>query len=128
MCSICPICSSENIKEFLNKPNVPTNQNYLYNSKLEARTAIKGDLKLCYCEDCEFIFNAKFVEEKVSYQDKYNNTQDASLIFKKYKREIIDKLIKEYGLKEKVFLEIGCGKGAFLKELISFSGGDWLWI
>lgn len=123
MCTICPVCSSENIKEFFNKQNVPTNQNYLYNSKLEARTAIKGDLKLCFCEDCEFIFNAKFIDSKVLYEDNYNNTQDASSIFKKYKFEIINKLVKKYDLREKVFLEIGCGKGAFLKELISFSGG-----
>ncbi|MFL8675406.1 class I SAM-dependent methyltransferase [Clostridioides sp. GD02404] len=119
----CPICGSENINIFLSRKNVPIHQNFIFDNRDIAINDITGDLILGLCSYCEFIFNTSFDSNKVQYDDFYDNTQYNSFRFQSHINEIISYLIKEYNLSEKVAIEVGCGKGEFLKTFIEISKG-----
>lgn len=114
----CPVCNSTNVNCFLEQSNVPVHQNYIFKEKESANNVKKGDLTLCLCEECNFIFNAKFDIALLEYEELYDNTQDKSQIFINYLGEEIDFLINTLGVYEKRIIEVGCGKGNFLKRLV----------
>lgn len=117
----CPICKNTNL-EFLHQfLNEPVMQNKLYNSLKEALKAKKASVSLYGCKECGFVFNADFDTRKTEYSSDYDNTQEYSLYFSKYLESIAERLIKKYNLKNKNVVEIGCGKGGFLKLL--YEGG-----
>lgn len=119
----CPICESNQIYTFLSKKNIPVYQNFIFKEKETAINSIKGDLSLAICEKCEFIFNYDFEINKMKYNNTYDNTQTHSPKFKKYIDDIIKKLIDTYKLENKTIVEVGCGKGVFLKQLVEMSNG-----
>jgi SAM-dependent methyltransferase len=114
----CPICNSENLYKFLERFQVPVHQNLLMNSEKEAIEITRGDLKLFVCNDCEFIFNSDFDFSKLNYGKKYDNTQDISPFFNSYISELAENLIQKRGVQNSTIVEIGCGKGIFLKKLV----------
>ncbi|MCC0637091.1 class I SAM-dependent methyltransferase [Clostridioides sp. ES-S-0001-02] len=119
----CPICGSENINIFLSRKNVPIHQNFIFSNREVAINDVKGDLIVGLCSHCEFIFNTSFDTSKIQYDDFYDNTQNHSFRFQSHINEIISYLIKEYNLSKKVVVEVGCGKGEFLKTFIQRSKG-----
>lgn len=115
---ICPICNSENLYNFLERNHVPVHQNLLMNSEKEAIKITRGNLKLFVCYDCEFIFNSDFDFSKLNYGQNYDNTQDISPFFNSYISELAKDLIQNKGIQNSTIVEIGCGKGVFLKKLV----------
>ncbi|AUM88683.1 methyltransferase [Clostridium botulinum] len=117
----CPICNSKKIVGFLQRTDVPVHQNYIVKTKEEAINTKKGSIKLSFCEDCGFIFNSEFDINKLDYGCNYDNTQDLSLVFKDYVEKEIDFLIRNFDIENKTIIEVGCGKGSFLKKLVEKS-------
>ncbi|MGB7859310.1 MAG: class I SAM-dependent methyltransferase, partial [Acidimicrobiia bacterium] len=91
-------------------------------TRQEARSFPRGDLRLVVCEMCGFIFNASFVPELVDYTLPYESSQDFSPRFRVFKQELIDHLISKYDLSGKEILEIGCGDASFLEALCEQAG------
>lgn len=118
----CPICGSENTFNFLDRKNVPVHQNYLTKTRDEAIDITRGDIELNLCNDCGFIFNVTFNSNKLDYGPNYDNTQDISNVFREYIDHEISFLIENYDIKNKTVIEIGCGKGSFLRKLVENSG------
>ena len=114
----CPICNSNNIIEFLERKNVPVHQNLLMNSKKSALEIQRGNLKLFGCKKCSFIFNQNFDSSKLNYGKNYDNTQDVSPFFDSYISKLAIDLIEKEKIKNSIIVEIGCGKGIFLKKLV----------
>ncbi len=114
----CPICNSKNLFKFLERRNVPVHQNLLMDSKKEAIEIQRGDLKLFVCNECGFIFNQSFDFTKLNYGKNYDNTQDISSYFNSHTSKLASELVEEKGIKNSVIVEIGCGKGSFLKKLV----------
>jgi SAM-dependent methyltransferase len=83
----------------------------------EARRLPRGDIELRLCDSCGFIFNARFDAQLVEYSHRYNPTQAASPSFNRWHRELAERLVERFGLRQKRILEIGCGKGEFLALL-----------
>jgi SAM-dependent methyltransferase len=112
----CPICKGKTqfIYRFSNEPIM---QNNLYNSLGNALQAKKANVALYGCRNCGFVFNASFNSKNTKYSSQYNNSQEYSSYFSRYLERIARKLIKRYNLKNKNVVEIGCGKGYFLKLL-----------
>lgn len=99
---------------------MPANQNFLISDKKSALQIPTGDLELQICNDCSFIFNQKFNLSKVHYGDLYENSQDVSPLFEAHLTKLAKNLILEKNVKDSTIVEVGCGKGVFLKKLISF--------
>ncbi|MDQ6707128.1 MAG: class I SAM-dependent methyltransferase, partial [Acidobacteriota bacterium] len=118
----CPICGSTALTVFLERKDVPVHQHVVCSSTQEARAFPKGDLYCALCESCGFIFNASFHPEHLSYSAAYDNSQTHSPYFRTYMEDVARRLTSKYGLRGKDVLEIGCGKGAFLRMLCSGGG------
>ena len=113
----CPVCQSKKTETLLRRINVPAHQNLLYRNKEDAQGVKRGILALVFCMNCDFIFNRAFDEGILSYDIEYNNSQMASPMFQDYVEKLISYLINKHAIKNKSVLEVGCGKGYFLKDL-----------
>jgi len=120
----CPICNSRDITTFLARKNVPVHQNLLMSDMQSALDIKRGNLIMAYCEACGFIFNQAFDSSKLSYSKEYDNTQTCSYFFDNYLSNLAAYMIKEKGIKRSRIVEVGCGKGQFLKKLIEFPGAE----
>lgn len=94
---------------------MPVHIGILWPLEESAKAAPKGEIKLEFCKNCGHIFNASFDELLMSYDLPYDNSLFFSEVFKKYAKDLCDNLIKKYSLQHKNILEIGSGKGDFLK-------------
>ncbi len=114
----CPVCSSSLINNFLRREQVPVHQNLLMLEQSSARNINRGCLNLALCEECGFIFNQSFDLSKLSYGKDYDNTQTYSCTFNSYLDKLANYLIVEKSIRNCCIVEIGCGKGGFLKKLV----------
>lgn len=91
---------------------VPILQNRVYSTAAEAKSAAVGDLEICL--EAGFGWNDKFNAELIKYDDQYNNAVP-SPIFDAYYDRIADYLASRYDITAAPVVDIGCGKGTFLK-------------
>ena len=98
---------------------MPVHQNLVLATRDAALGVTRGELELAACEDCGFVFNAAFAGEKLSYGEDYDNTQSHSPYFAGYMAELARHLVREEGVRGKSIVEVGCGKGAFLRMLVA---------
>jgi len=116
----CPICRSENVFLFLCRRGVPVHQNLLVSSRDAALKVRRGDLAMTACEDCGFVFNAAFDESLLSYGADYDNAQSHSPFFADYLDRLVNDLVVNRGVRNCHLVEVGCGKGEFLRRLVMF--------
>lgn len=114
----CPVCDSKNIELFLERNRVPVHQNLLFDNQKSAINIQRSDLKMTFCKECGFIFNQTFDLTKLDYSEKYENTQDYSPVFDNYLNNLAKALIFDENVKNCKIVEVGCGKGTFLKKLV----------
>lgn len=79
---------------------------------------------MCVCASCGFVFNRSFDEKLLSYGPSYDNNQTCSEHFNSYLDEIVEKLVNENDVRDSVIVEVGCGRGQFLKKLIDYPGAN----
>ena len=103
--------------QLLYRENVPVNQNLLYKTIESAKNAATGTLDIQCDESTGFIYNKAFNVELVKYTSDYNNNQCYSPFFDAYIDNQIDWLIQKYLYNASTIVEVGCGKGDFLKRL-----------
>ncbi len=113
----CPVCGSRSTKIFLNRQRVPVHQNLVLADQKSAVEISKENLNLAFCGDCGFIFNKTFDLSKLDYGDKYDNTQDYSPFFNAYLSDLAHSFIFEKNVRNCRIVEVGCGKGSFLRKL-----------
>jgi 2-polyprenyl-3-methyl-5-hydroxy-6-metoxy-1,4-benzoquinol methylase len=113
----CPLCTSPSPQVFFEREGVPVHQNRACSTAEEARQSKHGDLRLAFCRRCGFVFNTAFNPGNLSYSAAYENTQTCSPCFKKYLAETVESLVARYRLSDKLIVEVGCGKGDFLRLL-----------
>lgn len=118
----CPACGGDHLVSFYNVRDVPTNSCILFDTPEEAAACPTGDIELCFCEDCGFIYNARFDKRLTEYSGRYEETQGFSPTFSKFHRALAERLIEEHDLAGKRVTEIGCGKGEFLLLLSELAG------
>jgi SAM-dependent methyltransferase len=67
------------------------------------------------------VFNAAFDAGKLAYGEDYDNTQSHSPYFAQYMRELAEHLVRDEGVRNAHIVEVGCGKGVFLRLLVEDS-------
>jgi SAM-dependent methyltransferase len=90
----------------------------LYHHPEAAIAAPRGALELRVCTRCAFVFNAAFDPAKVRYGKDYDNTQTCSPCFAEYVGELARHLLTTKGIQNSRIVEVGCGKGHFLRRLV----------
>jgi len=115
----CPSCDSADIRLFHEIKNVPVNTVMNSYSREAALAFPRGDIALGFCRRCGFIFNTRFDRDAVRYSSDCEESQGCSPTFSSFARRVARDLVEKYGLQDKTIIEIGCGKGEFLKYICS---------
>ncbi len=116
----CPICGYKNNKIIFALNNIPIS----YSSPLEKNECGKEklvDLKIVECGNCFHIYNSGFKTDYVYdlYRNKYSSgIANSKAVFDKY-HFIIEKIIKNKNINNKIIVEIGASNLSFSKVLLS---------
>lgn len=105
------------VEMFFAWDDIPVHCNILHPTREEALRTRKAPLQLGFCSDCGHIYNFAFDESAVAYTSAYENSLHFSPRFQQYAEELASDLIGRHKLSNKTIVEIGCGKGDFLKLL-----------
>jgi C-methyltransferase C-terminal domain/Methyltransferase domain len=119
----CIICGSPNNSPIIDLPPVPIDTNRIWSSREAASTAPKAPINLVHCGNCDHVFNRSYADDLVDYEEDYENSQMSSPLFRKYCQDLSDQLITRHGLRHKHIVEIGGGRGDFLR-IISERGDN----
>ena len=113
----CPNCGQAGMSPFHTAEGVPAHSCLLMSSREEAITYPQGSILLAFCDSCGFISNLCFDPALNDYSPQYEETQHFSPRFSEFAQGLVDRLVRDYDLRGKTVLEIGCGKAEFLAML-----------
>lgn len=113
----CPIAPATELVPFLRIDEVPVFCNVLWPTRAAAESAARGTIELGFCPQTGLIYNVAFDPELVTYAPGYEASLHFSPRFQRYATGLVDRLVTRLDLRGKDILEIGCGKGEFLRML-----------
>lgn len=116
----CVVCNTPSCTPLLKISDIPIHCNRLWNSQESALTAARGTMDLVFCNNCGHVFNRDFDPGKMDYDPDYENSLHYSPRFQEYADKLAQGLIDKFSLHGKNVIEIGCGKGDFLKAICKF--------
>ncbi len=79
-------------------------------------------MDLAFCGDCGHYFNRSFQPDLMYYSENYETSLYASGVFRQYADALVQRLLSTYNIRGKQILEIGCGRGEFLRQLCREGG------
>ena len=120
----CPGCGKDGASEFFAADRVPVFCNVLWDSRDAAIETDRASMALAHCPNCDLIFNAAFDPAKMTYSAQYENSLDGSPRFREYRGQLAERLVKDFDLGEKRIVEIGCGRGDFLRLLADIGNNE----
>jgi SAM-dependent methyltransferase len=115
----CPVCDEPRLVPVVERSHVPVHQNLVFTTPEAAIAASLGDLSIVACETCGFVFNRLYDANLLSYSQQYDNTQLSSAVFQDHVRALVDRLLEGRQLRNAHIVEVGCGKGAFIRALVA---------
>lgn len=113
----CRICDTPTPEVFFESSEVPVQSNSFWPTREQALQCPKGNIELAFCANCGGTTNPIFEPRLVEYDQNYENSLHFSPSFQEYAETLAADLIYRYKLRNKVIVEIGCGKGEFLAIL-----------
>ncbi len=113
----CPICASSDLYQFMVVRQAPIYCNVLWETREAALSAPCGDITLGYCPNCSHIYNYAFDSSRMDYSQEYENSLHFSERFQRFANNLAEHLIERYNIRGKDIIEIGCGKGDFLRQI-----------
>lgn len=96
---------------------LPIFQNRMYDTEVEAKTCLTGDVHLVEDQRTGLIYNIAFQPDLMVYDANYQNEQALSPLFQQH-LEFVACVIDKCMGRESI-VEIGCGKGTFLEMLFT---------
>ncbi len=123
MYDTCPACGSQDLHDSISF-RAPVFCNVLYKTKEEALQATQGDFQGTYCGKCGHFFNRIFDQTLLEYTEDYDTSLHFSPKFQVYATTLAQHLISTYDLRDKSIIEIGCGRGDFLRLLCEGQGNQ----
>lgn len=101
---------------------VPIHCNLLWESRDGAVGAPRGDIELGYCPTCSHVYNYAFDPAHTEYAQSYENSLHFSARFQSFAEGLAERLVSRYELRGKDIIEVGCGKGDFLRQICRAGG------
>lgn len=120
----CPVCTSTGLQHILDLPQLPVLANVLWENQEDALAAPRGDVSLVFCDNCGHVFNRAFDPQAMEYDAQYENSLHFSPRFQQYADQLAHYLVDQYHLRGKKIVEIGSGKGDFLRMLCDYGQND----
>ena len=99
---------------------MPVFDNVLCTTQTMAKEVVRGTQDLALCYNCGFLFNCKFESKKVIYGKDYHAERGKSHYFSTHIKDVAQWLNEEVSLKNKAVLEVACGDGEFLNEVLQY--------
>ena len=118
----CPVCGSEQLIDTVRIARLPVFANVLYDDPGSAKAVQTGVFNARACPNCGHVFNADFDNDLVGYTQSYENALTFSPRFRAFADELVERLATTYDLAGKTLVDIGCGKGDFIKQLATRTG------
>lgn len=115
--SHCPVCGAQHSQQVVEIRQVPVFCNVLLESHADAVNVARGDIVLEHCGRCGHLYNSAFDPKLMEYDPIYENSLHFSPRFQAFATELASELIDRYALRGKQIVEIGSGRGDFLKML-----------
>lgn len=112
--AVCQACGLIGLRPLHELHNIPVQSCVLVETAEDASAFPTGDLLLVICEACGFIQNEWFEPSLVDYSQAYEESQAHSPRFMEFATGVADELIRDFGIRNKTVLDVGCGKGSFL--------------
>lgn len=119
----CPACGEHRLELFFGEDSVPQNSCLLLDDPTTAATFPRGRLAIAFCDACGFVTNTAFEPGSAEYSQRYEETQGFSGRFMAFAQELAQRWVQDYDLRNRTVLEIGCGKGEFLVEMVRAGAG-----
>jgi SAM-dependent methyltransferase len=118
----CPSCHSDRLESLYEVRGVPTHSCLLMETREQAIAYPTGDVTLAFCLGCGFGTNTRFDVSHNDYSTAYEEVQTCSPTFREFSGRLVEHLVRKRGMRDVDVVEIGCGKGEFLKELCEAGG------
>lgn len=116
---VCLACGGDHLKEVADLGESPTLIGALFADRAAAREAACGRIVLGACVECGHVQNLAFDPGKVDYDVTYDNSLHFSTTFQEYADELAKHLVDDLGIRRKRVVEIGSGKGDFLRSIVA---------
>ena len=118
----CPGCDNASLSTPFELPRQPVILNYRFKDRAAAARVRRGDVTLQQCRRCGLVFNATFDLKVVPYDENYENRQSHSPSFQRHLGRLAREIVQRNPLRGGRILEVGCGKGDFLRLLCAEAG------
>jgi SAM-dependent methyltransferase len=120
----CPCCQHSDIEAFFTIRNAPVQSVVTIQSYEAAIEIPRHDIVLTFCNHCGFIFNSEFDSEWDYYTQGYEDQQFFSPTFMTFITRITQRVINRYDIRNKDIIEIGCGKGDFIRLICELGSNN----
>jgi SAM-dependent methyltransferase len=121
--TVCPNCATPGLEPFYDVSGIPAHSVLLMHTREQALAYPRGSLRLGFCRACGFITNTMFDVALNEYSPDFEESQHFSPTFDGWARQLADRLVRDYDIRGRQVIEIGCGKGEFL-ALLCEAGGN----
>lgn len=120
--TVCPACGGVDLEIFFRLADLPTNCIALSKTREAALNVAKGTIELGFCRHCGVVTNVAFDPSKLGYDPSYDNSLHFSPSFQKYADGLAVQLVRQYNLRGKSIIEVGCGNAEFLSLICGLGG------
>ncbi len=118
----CPGCGNRALSAPFCLPRQPVVLNYRFKDATAASRVRRRAVTLRQCRKCGLVFNATFDITAIPYDENYENRQSCSPAFQQHLDRLALDLTRRNRLQGGRILEVGCGKGDFLRLLCRTAG------
>ena len=119
----CPSCGKATSTDFFAIPAVPVTGASVFATAEEARSLPSGRIQLAHCAHCGFVYNRVFDPRLGEIGAQYESSQAASAHFGSFAQSLARDWVTRHRLTGKTVLEVGCGGGDFLRQLVECGVG-----
>lgn len=120
----CILCGNVPTVTFYSLPASPVTCATAFPDRKTARSVPRGDIRLRCCNHCGFIYNELFDPQLAEAGARYEASQAASQHWSSFARALAQEWIERYALRGKRIVEVGCGHGEFLAEMVRAGAAD----